>query len=921
MAKSAIASRTAGGLGAAKGQARAGDPKKRLPLKRVFTKEGVHPFDQIAWKKIKVTVRGSGMNTTTEERELEFPETWSDNATSITGSKYFRGRIGSDERETSVRSMIGRVVGVIRGWGLKFGYFDNEQEADIFAAELSHIVLHQKAAFNSPVWFNVGVEEVPQCSACFILAVEDNMESILDWIYTEGVIFKRGSGSGVNLSPLRSSSETLSAGGRSSGPVSFMRGADAVAGMIASGGSTRRAAKMVVMNMDHPDIMKFIRSKADEEKKVQALIMAGYNMYDLNDPAWNSIQYQNANNSVRVTDEFMRAVEDDETFATRYIRDGKVAHEYRARELMYEIAKAAWESGDPGMQYDTTINRWHTAPNTGRINASNPCSEYMHLDNSACNLASINLLKYLKADGSFDVRSFVHTVDIVILAQEIIVDGSRYPTEKIAENAHNFRQLGMGYANLGALLMTWGLPYDSEGARHTAAAITALMCGEAYRYSTEVAKRMGSFAGYEVNKEPMLNVIEMHGAAMSRVRKDRVVDPAIHDAAKKAWEEALTLGRRNGVRNSQVTVLAPTGTIALMMDCATTGVEPEFALVKNKKLVGGGTMKFVNTSVSDALSHLGYGADAVAGIIEHLERVGTIEGAPGIKDEDLAVFDCAVKPTGGRRVISWQGHVKMVAAIQPFISGAISKTFNMPSETTIEEIMQAYIMGWKLGLKAFAVYRDGSKAAQPLTAFGNQKKAEEPTARSVRRHLPATRKSETHKFSIAGHEGYITYSFFEEGDLAELFIRMSKQGSTLAGLLEALGLTVSIALQYGVPLKALVQKFSYWRFEPSGYTDNPDVQLATSITDYIFRYLAIRFLSDSDLEELGVRAHVKELVSADAHAVEIVEIKETSKTTETVAEIKCVVYADTICRSCGGMMIQTGTCKTCLQCGTSNGGC
>ncbi|MBI3442329.1 MAG: vitamin B12-dependent ribonucleotide reductase [Candidatus Sungbacteria bacterium] len=917
-----MASRTVAGLGAAKGHAEVRDPKKRLPMKRVFTKEGVHPFDQIAWKKVKVTVRGSGMNVTTEERELEFPEAWSDNATSIAGSKYFRGRIGSEGRETSARQMISRVVGIIRAWGLRFEHFTGEDEASVFVDELTYILLHQKAAFNSPVWFNVGVEEKPQCSACFLLAVEDNMQSIMDWIRTEAMIFKGGSGSGVNLSTLRSSTETLSAGGRSSGPVSFMRGADSVAGMIASGGSTRRAAKMVVMNVDHPDIMKFIRCKADEEKKVHALINAGYNMYDLNDPAWNSIQYQNANNSVRVTDEFMTAVENDESFTTHYIQSGELAGEYRARDLMHEIAKAAWESGDPGMQYDTTINRWHTNPVTGRITASNPCSEYLSIDNSACNLSSINLLTYLKADGSFNVRDFIHTVDMMILAQEIIVDGSSYPTEKIGANAHAFRQLGLGYANLGALLMAWGFPYDSDAGRHTAAAITGLMTGEAYRYSAEVARRMGPYGGYAINKEPQLNVIAMHRDALSRVRPGLVADRAIYDAAEKAWNDALSLGRRHGVRNAQVTLIAPTGTISLMMDCATTGIEPEFALVKNKKLVGGGTMKFVNTTVPQALEKLGYGEEERAAILSHIEQLGTIEGASHMKDEHLAVFDCAVRPASGNRVISWQGHVKMVAAVQPFLSGAVSKTFNMSAETTVEEIMQAYIMGWKLGLKAFAVYRDGSKAAQPLNTFGNRKKAESP-ARSVRRRLPATRRSETHKFSIAGHEGYITYSFFEEGDLAELFIRMSKQGSTLAGLLEALGLTVSIALQYGVPLKALVQKFSYWRFEPSGYTDNPDVQLATSITDYIFRYLALRFLSDSDLEELGVHAPVKELPLVDARPVEIVQIKETSKTreTEVVSELKRVVYADTICRACGGMLIQTGTCKTCIQCGTSDGGC
>lgn len=904
---------------------------RKLPLKRLFSKEGVHPFELISWRKIKVTVRGSGMNSTVEERELEFPEFWSDNAASIAGSKYFRGRIGSSERETSVRSMIERVAGNIKNWGTKFGYFDTKAEADLFYSELTHILLHQKAAFNSPVWFNVGVEEKPQCSACFILAVEDNMESILAWINTEGRIFKRGSGAGVNLSPLRSSSETLSAGGRSSGPVAFMRGADAVAGMIASGGSTRRAAKMVVLNVDHPDIMQFIRCKAEEEKKVRALIEAGYNMYDLNNPAWNSIQYQNANNSVRVTDEFMHAVEQDEKFSTRYVHAGAVAHEYRAREIMREIAEAAWESGDPGMQYDTTINRWHTASNTGRINASNPCSEYMHLDNSACNLASINLLHYLKKDGTFAVREFIHTVDVMILAQEILVGASSYPTEKIGQNAYDFRELGLGYANLGALLMASGMPYDSDEARHTAGAITALMCGEAYRYSAEIARRVGPYAGYAVNREPQLNVIEMHGNAVSRVRKGMVFDTALYDAAAAAWDSAFALAKKHGVRNSQVTVLAPTGTIALMMDCATTGIEPEFALVKNKKLVGGGTMKFVNTTVPQALEKLGYGADERAAILAHMEATGTIEGAPHIKDEHLAVFDCAIRPAGGVRAISWQGHVKMVASAQQFISGAISKTFNMPAETTVEEIMDAYIMGWKLGLKAFAVYRDGSKAAQPLTvkgAAGAGAGAKKDAAKPVRRHLPLTRASETHKFSIAGHEGFITYSAYEDATLAEVFISMSKQGSTLAGLLDNFAISVSVALQYGVPLKDMARRFSYSRFEPAGYTDNPEIQVATSITDYIFRYLALRFLSESDLDELGIKAPAKEVAAQTASAstpapatVEVVRSSVKQTVEVRTAEIRRVTYADTVCRACGGMLIQTGTCKTCVQCGTSNGGC
>ena len=899
--------------------------RRKIPLKRVFTKEGAHPYDQVAWKNMKVTIRGSGMNSTVEERELEFPDFWSDNACSIAGSKYFRGRIGSPERESSARQMIDRVVQVLAEWGVKFGHLD-DQDVAVFSDELRYILLHQRAAFNSPVWFNVGVSDKPQCSACFLLAVEDNMDSILDWIRTEGVIFKGGSGSGVNLSPLRSSGETLSAGGRSSGPVAFMRGADSVAGMIASGGSTRRAAKMVVMNIDHPDIMQFIRCKAEEEKKVRALMEAGYQMHDLNNPAWNSIQYQNANNSVRVTDEFMTAVEQDEQWSTRYVTSGTPAKEYRARDLMAEIAKAAWESGDPGIQYDTTINRWHTCPVSGRITTSNPCSEYLHLDNSACNLSSINLLKYLNADGTYDVRRFIHTVDVMLFAQEIIVDGSSYPTEKIGKNAHAFRELGLGYANLGALLMAWGMPYDSDTGRHTAGAITALMTGEAYRFSAEISRRMGPYDGYELNKEPQLKVIGMHHDAVGRVRPGLVGDRAIYDAAARVWNEALTLGKKHGVRNSQVTLLAPTGTISLMMDCATTGIEPEFALVKTKKLVGGGTMKFINTTVPQALEKLGYREEERRAILAYIEEHGTIEGTPAIKDEHLAVFDCAVKPLQGNRVISWQGHVKMVAAAQPFLSGAISKTVNLPHETTAEEIMEAYIMGWKMGLKAFAVYRDGSKAAQPLNLSDKEKKKKEPSM-PVRRHLPPTRPSETHKFSIAGHEGFLTYSMHEDGTLGEIFIRMSKQGSTLAGLLDVAAIAVSIAIQYGVPLKNFVKRFSYSRFEPAGYTENADIQVATSIADYIFRYLALRFLSESDLDELGIKAPPKEVAIASEKPAtpesrQNVRMDAPLPVIMTASEQSAKrVYADTMCRVCGGMLIQTGTCKTCIQCGTSNGGC
>ena len=878
---------------------------------RFFTKEGAHPFDEISWRKTQIRVNAPGGPI---EREVEVPEFWSDSAAQIAGSKYFRGKIGSPEWESSAREMIRRVVDTLRAWGIHSGYL-SEAEGDVFADELSYILVHQRAAFNSPVWFNVGCEAEPQCSACFILSVEDTMESILDWMKIEGTIFKRGSGAGVNLSTLRSSKEKLSKGGHSSGPVSFMRGADSVAGMIASGGATRRAAKMVVLNVDHPDIMKFIRAKGEEEKKIRALIEAGYDMYDLNHEAWNSIQYQNANNSVRVTDEFMRAVEDDAAFATQAVTTGEAVDTHRAKDLMREIAQAAWECGDPGMQFHTTINKWHTCPASGPINASNPCSEYMHLDNSACNLASINLLRCLREDGTFATDAFVHTVETMILAQEIIVDHSSYPTEKIKKNANSFRQLGLGYANLGALLMCLGVPYDSEEARHTAAAITALMTGVAYRHSGLIAKTKKPFAGFKENQHHVLRVLNMHRDALSQVREERVFDRNIVAAARSVWEEAAGNARRFGVRNSQVTVLAPTGTIAFMMDCATTGIEPEFALVKTKYLVGGGTMRIVNTAIPLALEKLGYSKEKREEIIAHMESSGTAEGAPHLLPQHLAVFDCAAKPERGTRTISWEGHVLMVAAVQPFLSGAVSKTFNMPNDATVEDIMKAYLMGWRMGLKAFAVYRDGSKAAQPLQTGARRGGRTSGSDAPLRRRLPATRASETHKFSIAGHEGYLTYSMFENGDLAEIFVRMSKQGSILAGLLDAFAIAISIALQYGVPLAKLVPKFAHSRFEPAGFTSNKDILVATSITDYMFRYLAMRFLPSEELADVGVS------FSRAEHAPDVPAPQAILEKGGSVSKSREATDAGTICRACGGMMVQTGSCKTCIECGGSNGGC
>ncbi len=884
----------------------------RSRLTRVFTKAGISPLDEVNWITTDAVI-GSGEKKVFEQRGVEFPDFWSENAINITASKYFRGLLGTETRETSARQMISRVTSTIRNWGTKLGYFTPAQ-AQIFEDELNHLLIYQKGSFNSPVWFNVGVSPTPQCSACFILSVDDNLPSILEWINTEGMIFKGGSGSGVGLSNLRAKSEALSKGGKSSGPVSFMRGADAVAGMIRSGGTTRRAAKMVVLNIDHPDVLDFIRCKAEEEKKVHALAAAGYDMSDLNNEAWTSIQFQNANNSVRLTDEFMAAVKAGGPWQTRYRTTGGVAETYRARDLLLQIAEAAWVCGDPGVQFDTIINHWHTCPNTGRINASNPCAEYMHLDNSACNLASINLLKFLRPDSTFMVKEFCQAVDIFILAQDILVSGSSYPTEKIAKTANDYRELGLGFANLGALLMTKGLPYDSNQARAWAGAITSLMSGEAYRFSAELAGKQGTFAGFVINREPMLRVIDQHQVAAKQIETDQLDDAILAAMSQSIWGKAKDLGEKNGYRNSQVTVIAPTGTISFMMDCDTTGVEPDFTLVKNKQLVGGGWLKIVNHEVPAALLKLGYSPSEIESIVAWVKDHGTVEGAPNFKDEHLAIFDCAVRPAGGTRSIAWQGHVKMVAAIQPFVSGAISKTFNMPNETTKEEIGEAYQMAWELGIKAFAVYRDGSKASQPLqTAHSNKKVDEAAPAPAARRRLAATHQSETHRFVIGGYKGYLTYSAFDGDGLAEIFISIAKQGSTLSGLLDAFAISASIALQYGVPLKALCHKFIHSRFEPAGFTENPDIQVASSIVDYIFRFLALRFLTDEELGEFGMQRHMPQVTA---------ESSELSEPELIVPEPKTIhVPAETVCKYCGGMMTRTGTCLTCAQCGTSSGGC
>ena len=824
---------------------------KGLSVERRFSTAGIHPFDEIEWE-IRDAVIGDPENPAFEQRGVEFPKSWSQNATNIVAQKYFRGQLGSEQRESSVKQMIGRVAGTISDWGREGGYFASEEDAEAFEMELTSILLNQKAAFNSPVWFNVGFEETPQCSACFILSVEDTMESILAWNTKEGNIFRGGSGSGINLSNIRGSMEPLQKGGTASGPVSFMRGADAWAGTIKSGGKTRRAAKMVVLDVDHPDIEHFIWCKADEEKKAGALRDAGFDM-SIDGDGFTSIQYQNANNSVRVTDEFMEAVEAGEDWDLLARNGGEVTKTLPARDLMNQIADAAWRCADPGVQYDTIINRWHTCPESGRINASNPCSEYMHVDDSACNLASLNLMKFRRDDGSFDVEDFEHSVDVVFLAQEIVVGFSSYPTEEITANANAFRQLGLGYANLGALLMSDGLPYDSDTGRNVAAAITALMTGRAYRQSALIAAgATGPYDAYEKNRDAHNGVMRMHRDASYDVDPTGIKGELL-EAAQRSWDEAVELGDEHGYRNAQATVLAPTGTISFLMDCDTTGIEPDFSLVKFKELVGGGQMTIVNQSVPLALRTLGYAEPQVEQINAYIAAENTIVGAPGLTEEHLPVFDVAV----GERAISHTGHIDMMAATQPFISGAISKTVNLPQDATVEDIADAYTRGWKGGLKALAIYRDGSKTAQALRTDAQEEKgaeAEQPTPAPERKRMPRERESITHKFSIGGHEGYITAGKYEDGSVGEIFLTdIGKEGSTMRGLMNAFATAISLGLQYGVPLEDFVRKFSYMRFEPEGITGNPEIPFAKSMPDYIMRWVASRFIEDTEtLEELGI---------------------------------------------------------------------
>ncbi len=889
-------------------------------VRRHFTAPDSDPFDAVAWERRSAVIQDEKGKVVFEQHDVEIPASWSQLATNVVVSKYFRGAIGSAEREHSVRQMIGRVVHTIRGWGEVQGYFGTPADAEAFGDELTHLLLHQQASFNSPVWFNVGIEPHPQCSACFILSVQDTMESILGWYRNEGIIFKGGSGSGVNLSRIRSSREPLAGGGTASGPVSFMKAADASAGVIKSGGKTRRAAKMVILNADHPDVLDFVRCKEEEEKKAWALINAGYDA-SLDGPAYGSVFFQNANNSVRVTDEFMRAVLEDGAWQTRYVLDGGVVETMQARDLLRQIADATHVCGDPGMQFDTVINDWHTCPNAGRINASNPCSEYMHLDDSACNLASLNLLAFLGEGGEFDVEGFRHAVDILITAQDIIVDNSSYPTEPIARTAKAYRELGLGYANLGAVLMSLGLPYDSDSGRHFAGAVTALMCGEAYLQSARLAGRLGPFGGYEKNRDPMLGVIAKHRAYTHKL-DPALVPLELLSAARAVWDEAYGAGREEGYRNSQVTVLAPTGTIAFMMDCDTTGVEPDIALVKYKKLVGGGMLKIVNTTVPRALKRLGYESRETQEIVEYVDEHDTIEGAPHLKDEHLTVFDCAFKPARGQRAIHYLGHLRMMGAVQPFISGAISKTINMPNEATVEDIMEAYTTAWKLGVKAVAIYRDGCKRTQPLNTARAERAEVAPAveARPVRRRLPQDCRSVRHKFDIAGHEGYIHVGLYEDGTPGELFIKIAKEGSTISGLMDTIGILTSMALQYGVPLDVLVSKFSHVRFEPSGFTKNPEIPLAKSLIDYIFRFLGAKFLSPD--QHVAVGLGLPERAESDRGLAVALPGPAAVPGAESpvVGGLGFSPQSDApSCADCGAIMIRNGSCYKCLNCGATSG--
>ena len=925
-----------------------------IGINRHFTQPEVHPYDMVSWEKRDARISNwKDGSVAFEQRDVEFPDTWSLNATNIVSQKYFRGTPGTEERETSLRQVIDRVADTIANWGVQGGYFVDDAEAEAFRNELKYILVTQRAAFNSPVWFNIGVKGVPQqASACFILAVEDTMDGILNWYREEGTIFKGGSGSGINLSAIRSSAETLKGGGTASGPVSFMRGADASAGTIKSGGKTRRAAKMVILNVDHPDIEEFIWCKSREEKKARALAAAGFDM-DLDGSDSFSVQYQNANNSVRVTDDFMHAVTEDRDWDLKAVKDGRTVRTMKARELWRQLATASWECADPGLQFDTTINKWHTAHAAGRINGSNPCSEYMHIDNSACNLSSINLLKYLRDNDSFDVEAYRHTIEVMFTAQEILVGNADYPTEKIAENSRLFRQLGLGYANIGALLMALGMPYDSANGRAWAAALTSMMTGHAYATSARIASRMGPFAGFTANERYMLNVLRMHRDADKEIDNTEVVQADLVEAATASWTAAVRDGEEYGVRNSQATVLAPTGTIGLMMDCDTTGIEPDLGLVKFKKLVGGGNMTIVNQTVPRALKKLGYEKPLVDRIVAYIDTNKTIVGSPDLRTEHLPAFACSM----GDNVIHYQGHVRMMGAVQPFLSGAISKTVNMPENATIEEIEQIHMLSWELGLKAVAIYRDNCKVGQPLSTMkkdddkadngsGNAATAtverviERIVNQPVRHKLPRTRRARTFEFRVADCKGFANIGEYEDGRPGEIFLTVSKQGSTLAGIMDSFAKSVSYGLQYGVPLHAFVEAFINTRFEPAGMTDDPDIRMASSIIDYLFRRLAVEYMTPAERAELGIFTReerlqptlpgVEETAVDTAQGVDMIADPKTIPSAGELAASMAAGVMDhgssksartgAICSACGSSnMRRAGACHVCGDCGSTSG--
>jgi ribonucleoside-diphosphate reductase alpha chain len=943
--KGQVMTETVGSPAGAAGEPEA-DARKGIRVERVYTTEGVHPYDDVKWERRDVVMtnwRDGSVNF--EQRGVEFPDFWSLNAVNIVTSKYFRGAVGTDEREGSLRQLIDRVVKTYVASGVENDYFATDEDAEIFEHELTYMLLHQVFSFNSPVWFNVGTSSRQQVSACFILSVDDTMESILDWYKEEGLIFKGGSGAGLNLSRIRSSKELLSSGGTASGPVSFMRGADASAGTIKSGGATRRAAKMVVLDVDHPDVEEFIETKAREEHKIRALRDAGFDM-DLGGADSNSVQYQNANNSVRVSDEFMRSVESDNDFGLRSRTDGDVIDTVKGRDLFRKLAKAAWECADPGIQYDDTINDWHTSPETGRITASNPCSEYMHLDNSSCNLASLNLMKFLRDDLTFDAELFEKAVEFVITAMDISICFADFPTESIGVTTRKFRQLGIGYANLGALLMATGHAYDSDGGRALAAAITSLMTGTAYKRSAELAGVVGPYEGYARNAEGHQRVMRKHAAANDLVRTYHHNDKTVHKLATKVWQQGLEIGNRNGWRNAQASVLAPTGTIGLMMDCDTTGVEPDLALVKFKKLVGGGSMQIVNQTVPRALQALGYQEEQIEAIVEYIAEHGHVVDAPGLRQEHYEVFDCAM----GERSIAPMGHVRMMAAVQPFISGAISKTVNMPESATVEEVEELYFEGWKLGLKALAIYRDNCKVGQPLSAGKGDKGESEKVVekqieyRPVRKRLPKKRPSQTVSFTVGGAEGYLHAGSYPDDGLGEIFVKLGKQGSTLAGVMDAFSMSISVGLQYGIPLEFYVSKFQNLRFEPAGMTDDPDIRMASSVLDYLFRRLALDYLPYEKRAQLGIftvdereaqvnntePAQPSDNVDLDTmrSTVDYAKAEEKSESKQEVRagsstellELQLGKAADApLCMTCGTKMRPSGSCYLCEGCGSTSG--